>query len=461
MKINKRAVVMFIAMLMVLSSLSGIGIVSAAEQTYVPIFTQDFEIYTPYNSEDKSGTYGAALTEKLDCGTQTAYTGADVDGTNGLLSIQQEGDKKYLEGRAKKSVYPAVLYGLDKPVTGTDVVVEMDLAVGKSTLYFRPTFSDAKGGNVQEISNFVVLSNKRKTEAYAYDPETQTSVKNNPTKLKTDWCNVKIHFNMEKLTYQVFVTYSDGEGDYTFGELSLPTNGTNTQADTYDTRKFIKQIGLTVRCDEDSLTNTDILPIKLAKFTVAVPALGERTDVFSQGFEDYTVYDKAAGTGTFGTAFNETISGATQAAIAANELHINGTQGLLSVQQEGNNKFFEAAVQLNILPRLSYQLDKPITGDDLLFEFDYSLGKSILYFNLEFNNETGTDPLKNESFMVLGWAGSTVYYHVANGNNGAYTLDARTGWSKAEVHINMQTLKFRIDFKDSSGTLVDCIPESP
>ena len=458
--INRRAVVMFIAMLMAFSSLSSIGIVSAAEQTYVPIFTQDFEKYTPYNSEDKSGAYGAALTEKLDCGTQTAYTGADVDGTNGLLSIQQEGEKKYLEGRAKKSVYPAVLYGLDKPVTGTDVVVEMNLAVGKSTLYFRPTFSDAKGGNVQEISNFVVLSNKRKTEAYAYDPETQTSVKNNPTKLKTDWCNVKIHFNMEKLTYQVFVTYSDGEGDYTFGELSLPTNGTNTQADTYDTRKFIKQIGLTVRCDEDSLTNTDILPIKLAKFTVAVPAPGERTDVFSQGFEDYTVYDKAAGTGTFGTAFNETISGATQAAIAANELHINGTQGLYSVQQEDNNKYFEARTQLNIIPSLGYQFDKPVTGDDIVIDLDYSLGGGIVYIVPTFSDAAGTDTKDNDNFIVMSWGGTTIYYYSANGNNGTYTPTPLTGWAKAEVHINMEKLIFWVDFKDATGKLVYSSPDS-
>ena len=461
-----RTVMILVIMLLAVSSLGGIG-VAAAEQVYVPVFTQNFESYTVYDRNNGTGTFGDALAGKVDNGTQSVSL---ADGTDGLISIGQDEVNKFVEFREKVDIASYLKFDLDQPQSGRNVVVQMDFATGNGEFHIKPTFCDENGGKTEEIVNFMQLSRKNTAYRYYYDSVTNTNKSAALTKLpNTSWYTAEIHFDMAKLTYSLYIKGLDGTLLYTYENNKLPTNDTNTQADTYGTRRYLQSIKLEATSPGgDSLAIDSLVkPVKIDDFTVSVPKAPtpkEKENQFSQDFESYTVCDKtnlAKPTGTFGTAFNQKIPGATQAAIGDNELHINGTQGLLSVQQEGNNKFFEAAVQLNILPRLSYQLDKPITGDDLLFEFDYSLGKSILYFNLEFNNETGTDPLKNESFMVLGWAGSTVYYHVANGNNGAYTLDARTGWSKAEVHINMQTLKFRIDFKDSSGTLVDCIPESP
>lgn len=243
--------------------------VQAAPSVRKTLISQNFEGYTIYNSEDKTGTYGMALTENLRYGRQAVYAPQEmVDGTTGLLAIRQEEGNKYLEWCAQKNIYPCVGYSLNTSVTGDDIILETDFSLGDSTLYIRPTFTDKDGNNAKEITNFIVMTPSI-TSAYYYAANGNNSA-NQPASPQ-GWARAVIHFNMEKLTYRVEFKDMSGHVIGSIPESALPTpsNGSGTQEEIYNSRKYLRQINFTARCDANAVTGSS-KPLKTDNVLLAV-----------------------------------------------------------------------------------------------------------------------------------------------------------------------------------------------
>ena len=328
------------------------------------LISQNFEGYTVYNSEDKTGTYGMALTENLRYGRQAVYAPQEmVDGTTGLLAIRQEEENKYLEYRAQKGIYPCVGYSLNTPVTGDDIILETDFSLGDTSLYIRPTFTDKDGNNAKEIANFIVIT-PTITAAYYYVSNGNNSA-NQPDSPK-NWAKAVIHFNMEALTYRVEFKDMSGQviGSIPESLLPTPSNGSGTQEEIYGSRKYLRQINFTARCDDNAVTGSSE-PLKMDNVLLAVVDEPCQIEVSVQGGGTVSIDGAAVADGetvsvpTTGTEIEITPAAGSQIGSVA----LNGQKQNITDPKGFKEKLYiEQSGRLEVVFLQGYQLSVSIAG---------------------------------------------------------------------------------------------------
>lgn len=356
--------------------LSILAVPAAAEETeYTVLLSQNFEGYPVYDSS-QSDTFGSAMLgsdetrQAISGGTQHSVYGDGSGAPNGLLSVRQEAGNQYLDFRTAAGTYPTIYYHMGKPVANDDIMVSFDVTPGSGRIYVRPYFSNDSGSTIKAIENFLVFYPIDADNTYAYYNSNRTANNgNNIVTLEKGWNRAEIHFNMTEKTYRIdFKNKETGEIVEQINENLIPTakNGSGTFDEYFNGITHLEgmEFATSNHGGSDSLTGTGDSG-KLDNFSISVPketSSETKTVAISQDFESYPVYE-AGNTETFGEgmlgseAAKKALSGGSQHVVWGGSTE-GSSNGLLSVRQEGENKYLDFRTAANTYPTILLSLDQ-------------------------------------------------------------------------------------------------------